>query len=85
MQRYAERIGQLLVDGYITNRCVDVRLTPKGIAKLHEFIHNGYLVMANREDTVRLTQKGFSVLLACADRPTKPKKNDIKRIPVQRK
>lgn len=84
-QRYIERVEQLLADGYLVNdRSSDVRLTSKGVAKLHELIHEGYLVMARREENVGLTNKGLAVLLACADRPMKPRK-EIRRIPVQRK
>jgi hypothetical protein len=83
--RYIERVGQLLSDGYLMNdRSADVRLTSKGVAKLHDLIHEGYMIMASREDNVRLTNKGVAVLLACADRPARPRR-EIKRVPVQRK
>lgn len=84
MQRYVERVDELLIDGYLINdRLTNVRLTEKGVAQLHNLIHQGYLVMARREDNVQLTQKGIAVLLACADRPIRPRQ--IKHIPIQRK
>lgn len=78
MQPYAERVGQLLSDGYVVNdRNANVRLTAKGVARLHQLIHEGYLMMAARENNVKLTQKGVAVLLACADRPAKPKSEKL--------
>lgn len=82
---YAQRVAELLCDGYLVNdRRSDIRLTPKGLAKLHDLIDSGFLIVANRQDNVRLTDKGVAVLFACADRKIKPRR-EIKRIPVQRK
>lgn len=83
--QYAQRIAELLCDGYLAkDRRTDVRLTPKGLAKLHDLIDSGFLIIANRNDNVHVTDKGVAVLFACADRPAKPRR-EIKRIPVQRK
>jgi hypothetical protein len=82
---YVERIGELLADGYLVPvHGSDIRLTPAGVRRLHELIHDGLLYTAKREDNVQLTYKGLRVLLACADRPVKPRRV-IKRIPVQRR
>jgi predicted transcriptional regulator len=84
-QSYAQRIDELLNDGYLVNdRGADVRLTSKGVARLHALIDDGFMIMARRDDNVRLTNKGVAVLLACADRPVKPRR-EIKRVPVNRK
>lgn len=83
---YAQRVAELLCDGYLANdRRADIRLTPKGIAKLHDLIDSGFLILANRNENVRLTDKGVAVLFACADRPVNKPRREIKRIPVQRK
>lgn len=83
--RYAQRIEELLRDGYLVNdRSADIRLTTKGVAQLHQLIDDGFLVISHRAENVRVTHKGVAVLLATADRPVKPRR-EIKNIPVQRK
>lgn len=86
MARYVDRVNELINDGYLINNRhgSEVRLTTKGVAKLHNLIHDGYLVMVKREDNVTLTTRGISVLMACADRPSRPPKK-LQRIPIGKK
>jgi hypothetical protein len=37
--------------------------------RVQELVRHGYLHMVRHDDSLRLTDKGMDVLMACADRP----------------
>lgn len=87
---YLQRLEDLVLDGYLAFPPGDqVLLTSKGVENMQFMLQQGLVKLACREPRhAQLTQKGLSVLMACADRPLKSNRggwHSPTHIPIRRK